>query len=479
MPTLLPYVPPTITRHLSGQNSAANRNRHAHGLNNPVCERIDGVSVADLAARYGSPLFVFSERMLRDKIRRAREAFESRYPNTRFAWSYKTNYLNAICRVFHSEGSIAEVVSEFEYEKARRNGIAGRDIIFNGPHKSRASLELAVAEGAMIQVDNWDELLLLDTIAKEQNRSIDIAIRCWLDAGIQPVWSKFGFGVENGEAWRAIRRIAESQGRLRLQGLHTHIGTYILEPNAYKVAAEKLVTLMERCRESHGWTLRYLNLGGGFPSLSTLHHTHQPAEQIVPPIEKYAEAITSVLNSLPRDRRPRLYLESGRALVDEAGYLITSVVAVKQTTASGPITLAGKAAKAPAYVHEAAGVAYVVDAGINMLYSGNWYRFNVKPAKASREAASQPVKLYGCLCMNIDVIREQVSLPAMTTGDHLVLHPVGAYNITQSMQFITYRPAVVMIGLDGRVDVIREREDLDYVQRLERVPDHLLAPSRL
>jgi diaminopimelate decarboxylase len=58
------------------------------------------------------------------------------------------------------------------------------------------------------------------------------------------------------------------------------------------------------------------------------------------------------------------------------------------------------------------------------------------------------------------------------------MHPVGAYNITQSMQFITYRPAVVMIGLDGHVDVIREREDLDYVQRLERIPDHLLAPSR-
>ena len=225
MQTLLPYSPPTITRHLSGQNSAANRNRHAHGLNSNVCERIDGVPVADLAARFGSPLFVFSERTLREKIQRAREAFESRYPNTRFAWSYKTNYLNAICRVFHSEGSIAEVVSEFEYEKARRNGVSGRDIIFNGPHKTRAGLELAVSEGAMIQVDNWDELLLLDTIAKEQNRSIDLAIRCWLDAGIQPVWSKFGFGVENGEAWRAIRRIAESKGRLRLQGLHTHIGT--------------------------------------------------------------------------------------------------------------------------------------------------------------------------------------------------------------------------------------------------------------
>ena len=235
---------------------------------------------------------------------------------------------------------------------------------------------------------------------------------------------------------------------------------------------------MERCRESYGWSLRYLNLGGGFPSLSTLHYSYQPAEQMVPPIEKYAEAIASALNTLPRDRRPRLYLESGRALVDEAGYLITSIVAVKQTGASGPITLAGKAAKAPAYTPESNGSAYVIDAGINILYSGNWYRFNVKPAKAQRESAQHPIKLYGCLCMNIDVIREQVSLPAMTTGDHLVMHPVGAYNITQSMQFITYRPAVVMIGLDGRVDVIREREDLDYVQRLERVPEHLLPSAR-
>ena len=475
--SLLSYSPPTITRHLHGAHGAAGRNRNAHGQGQQTCERVDGVAVADLAARFGSPLFVFSERTLREKIRSAREAFESRYPNTRFAWSYKTNYLNAICRVFHSEGSIAEVVSEFEYEKARRNGIAGRDIIFNGPHKSREGLEVAMREGAMIQVDNWDELLLLDSLAKEQGRNIDIAIRCWLDAGIQPVWSKFGFGVENGEAWRAIRRIAESKGRLRLQGLHTHIGTYILEPEAYRTAAEKLVTLMERCRETFGWTLRYLNLGGGFPSLSTLHYSYQSAEQTVPPIERYAEAISGALNTLPRDLRPRLYLETGRALVDEAGYLITSVVAVKQTTAQGPITLAGKAAKAPAHVPEAAGTAYVVDAGVNMLYTGAWYRFNVRAAKAQRDAVAQPVKLYGCLCMNIDVLREQVSLPPLTTGDHLVLHPVGAYNITQSMQFITYRPAVVMIALDGRVDLIRAREDLDYVQRLERVPDHLLAAA--
>ena len=75
--------------------------------------------------------------------------------------------------------------------------------------------------------------------------------------------------------------------------------------------------------------------------------------------------------------------------------------------------------------------------------------------------------------MNIDVIREEAPLPGLTAGDQIVMHPVGAYNITQAMQFITYRPAVVMIGSDGRTHVIRKRENLDYVQALELLPEHL------
>ena len=113
--------------------------------------------------------------------------------------------------------------------------------------------------------------------------------------------------------------------------------------------------------------------------------------------------------------------------------------------------------------------AIVLDAGVNLLYTAAWYQINILPARPCSDSP-QPTTVYGCLCMNIDVIREETPLPGLTTGDQVVLHPVGAYNVTQSMQFITYRPAVVMIGLDGRVHVIRERENLDYVQELERVP---------
>ena len=83
------------------------------------------------------------------------------------------------------------------------------------------------------------------------------------------------------------------------------------------------------------------------------------------------------------------------------------------------------------------------------------------------------VKLYGCLCMNIDVIREEVELPPLEVNDRLVLHPVGAYNLTQSMQFISLRPAVVLIGRNGSVDVIRRRERLIDIENGEQVPPYL------
>ena len=99
---------------------------------------IDGVPVKELIKQYGSPLFVLSEKTMRNTLKNAKQAFTTRYPKVQFAWSYKTNYLDAVCsRVFHQEGSWAEVVSGFEYQKAIENKVPGNKIIFNGPDKNR------------------------------------------------------------------------------------------------------------------------------------------------------------------------------------------------------------------------------------------------------------------------------------------------------------------------------------------------------
>ena len=445
------YVSPTIARNTSGLMS-----KHGHvaaaALDRPFDE-IDGASIEELVREHGSPLYVFSEETLRKKYRDAYRAFSVRYPKVQFAWSYKTNYLAAICNVFHSEGSIAEVVSDFEYEKARKLGVPGNQIIFNGPYKSYEILCRAAAEGAKIQIDNAQEIVLLERIARETGRTIPVAIRVTMDTGNQPAWKKFGFCYENGDALRTLQRLAASDG-LKLVGLHAHIGTFILDPGQYKAATTALLNLARQFKEQFSQSIEYVNLGGGFASASTLHYQYLPGSEVVPSFTQYAEAICDTLNeNLPNDRsKPTLYLETGRALVDEAGYLITTVLDSRRT---------GEGRQSA-----------ILDAGVNLLYTSAWYKYNIRPAR-QRDDAKFPTTLYGPLCMNIDVVRDDVPLGSLQPGDRLVVHPVGAYNITQSMQFITYRPAVVMVGAAGQVDVIRKRENLEHVEALEVLPQRL------
>jgi diaminopimelate decarboxylase len=466
------YSPPVITSELGRfADAATGRNSLGQNLATPVCGQIDNVDVEKLAEKFGSPLFVFSERAVRDTARRARKAFTSVYPDTTFAWSYKTNYLGAICNIFHQEGWIAEVVSDFEYQKAEKAGIPARDIIYNGPNKSKHSLEHALSHGAVVQIDNWDELGLIEEIAGALNRPTSVGIRIWMDTGFAPVWSKFGFALANGEAGRAALRIV-SNPRLKLHTLHTHIGTYLLDPRAYSVATDRLVTLREMVRSETGHLVPCINLGGGFPSYSLLHGMNGPADLVVPPIESFAAAIANVLNDIPRRQRPQLRLETGRHLIDNAGWLVTSIVAVKGLNRNGTSDLSAGNAKASLVLGEHARGSYVVDAGVNLLYTATWYRIGVTAARESHMPANV-VRLHGCLCMNIDVIRESVELPPLEVGDRLVLHPVGAYNLTQSMQFIAFRPAVVLIGLEGSVEVIRRREELADIEQGEQVPARL------
>jgi len=112
-----------------------------------IISEIDGLAVKDLLKDYGSPLYVISEREIRETYSQAKQAFSTRYPKVQFAWSYKTNYLDAVCRLYHKLGSWAEVVSGFEYDKAIDNGVPGSKIIFNGPDKSKEDLTKAIKNG--------------------------------------------------------------------------------------------------------------------------------------------------------------------------------------------------------------------------------------------------------------------------------------------------------------------------------------------
>ena len=248
-----------------------------------VRESIEGVKVPELVEKYGSPLFVFSERTLRMKYRQAYQSMSESYPNVVFAWSYKTNYLNGICRIFHEEGAIAEVVSHFEYEKARALGVEEK-ILFSTDYKPMDSLERAVDEGAQIHIDHFQEIEDLQAIARKKGKKVSVGVRVNLNAGIYPVWTRFGLNLESGQAWAAIRRIAQC-AELKIGGIHCHIGTFILDPLAYARAAKKLSALVRDLESLVGYNIEFLDMGGGFASLSHLKGVYQPPEVAVPPVK--------------------------------------------------------------------------------------------------------------------------------------------------------------------------------------------------
>jgi diaminopimelate decarboxylase len=445
----LPYERPVIKPYLAGvMNPQATRTAHT-----PVTH-IDGVAVNDLVARYGSPCFVLSERTIRRTQRAAYAAFAGRYPDVRFAWSYKTNYLDAVCRVFHQEGSWAEVVSGFEYEKARRNGIEGSRIFFNGPDKSIAALERAVQEHANIHVDHLDELYRIIDIATRLGVRANVAVRVNMDVQVYPRWDRFGFAYENGAAWDAITRIADNRDALRLVGLHCHIGTYMMTAEPYKIAATKMALLTNSVRGDLGIPIEYIDMGGGFASNNTLKGAYLPAEDTNATIDEYAEAITQgLLSTLDRGHGlPTLVLETGRFLIDDAGSLIATVIANKRLVDGRKAT--------------------IVDVGVHLLFTSFWYKHRISPAQPFGEFTEDSV-LYGPLCMNIDVVHEACTLPPLLEGDKLVIHSVGAYNMTQWMQFINMRPAVVMAMENGAVEMIRRAETIDDLTSLESIPQSL------
>ncbi len=443
------YEKPVIKKLLGG---LMNKFGRSPAYARRVRETIDGVPIGKLTAQYGSPLFVYSERMLVDKYRQMYSAFSTRYPNVAFGWSYKTNYLQAVCALMHRCGAIAEVVSEMEYMKARGMGIPGDQIIFNGPYPPMHILEKAAMEGASIDVDHLDEINDLEKVAIKLGKKIPVGIRINLDAGIYPQWSRFGFNLETGQALEAAKRIHNGK-KLVLTGLHCHVGTFILDPAVYARQIAKMVAFGYELQTLFGCSIEYLNIGGGFPSRSRLKGTYLPVDIAVPTMDSFAEAITDELSkSLKPGDFPKLILESGRALIDEAGYLITTVVATKRL-ADGTR-------------------AYVADAGVNLLPTSYWYNYNIELDR-DVPGINEHSMLYGPMCMNIDVIGEGAQLPPLSRGTRLILSPVGAYNNTQWNQFIAYRPNIVLIGESGEVDLIREAEDLTDIERRERLPERL------
>ncbi len=423
---------------------------------------IGGCDTTELAATYGTPLYVMDEMAIRENIRMYRDAMTRYYEGQGMVlYASKAFCSTALCRIAHQEGIGLDVVSGGEIQTALAAGFPMDRVWFHGNNKTPEELALALTCGiGRIVVDNLEELALLDRIAAEHGRQIEISVRVkpGVDAHTHDfirtgsIDSKFGVALENGEALRFAEQTLKMP-HITLMGIHCHIGSQIFDLAPFELTAEVMLGFAAEVRDKLGIEIRELNLGGGFGIKYT--PTDDPVAY-----DRYIQSVSRVVNRVCREKglkRPFMIMEPGRSIVASAGLTLYRVGNVKQIE------------DVRTYV--------AVDGGMfdNPRYALYQSKYSFHLANRMRAQADQVVTVAGKCCESGDLLGRDVPLPKAQPGDLMAVLATGAYNYSMSSNYNRNpRPAVVLVR-DGRHRVIVRRETLTDLIRNDVIPDDLEA----
>jgi diaminopimelate decarboxylase len=388
---------------------------------------LGGVPASALAAEHGTPLVVYCEATVRAQARAYREAA----PDALVVYGTKAFANVALLRLLAEEGVGADVSTLGELAFAQAAGIPGERIVFHGNNKSLAELRAAAEAGALVVLDNEPEIELA---AEAGVRRVLVRLTPGVEAdthrSIQTAHEESKFGLAP-DAAAAVVEHARARG-LEVEGVHVHVGSQLLRPDASVVAVERLVAFLGRME----WTPATIDLGGG---LGVRHNRDERA----PSVEEF---LAPLLQLLPDG--VRVILEPGRSLVGRAGVTLYSVGAVK---ASG-------------------GVTYVaIDGGMSdnprpQLYGA---RYEALLANRAEDPSAGVYRVAGKHCESGDVLIDAVELPEPRPGDLLAVPATGAYTLALGSTYNGVpRPAVVLVG-NGESRPIRRRESTDDLLRFE------------
>lgn len=405
---------------------------------------IGGCDTVELAAEYGTPLYLYDEDTLKGLSKQFLEEFGSRYPNTKVVYASKAFINPALARLFSEVGLGLEVVSGGELSVVLVGGVPAGAVYFHGNNKSREELRLAVSTGVgRVVVDNLYELNALDEVAKDAGCVQDVLVR--ISPNVDPhthayistgnLDSKFGFPIETGQAEEAVTKAINAKN-LRLLGLHCHIGSQILETSPHAEAVRVTLRFAAQMRKV-GLELTEFSSGGGFGIAYT-------RDEEPPTISAYADAITATLieecEALGFTSKPTLVIEPGRSIVGPAGVALYSVGSRK--------AIAG----VRTYINVDGGM------GDNIRPALYGARYEAVVANKLDQAAEEEVTISGKFCESGDVLVSGVALPPTEPGDIIAIPASGAYCPAMSSNYnMVARPAIVLVG-KGNAKLIRRRE---------------------
>ena len=415
---------------------------------------LGGCDTVELAAEFGTPLYVFDENTLRTMCREFVGEFTSRYVDTTVAYASKAFVNPALARLVHEEGLGLDVVSGGELAVARAAGVDRGAVYFHGNNKTPEELEYALDVGCgRIVVDSFYELSLLDDLAARRGVTQGIMLR--LSPSVDPhthvhtttgiLDSKFGFSIETGDSSTAIRQALRAS-HLDLVGLHFHLGSPIFELEPYAIAIDTVLTYLAPFRDE-GLDMREFSPGGGFA-------IGYVRDQLPPSVADYAEVITSAFRRRCADLglgAPRLIVEPGRSIVGRAGVALYTVGAIKDIPT------------VRRYVS--------VDGGMGDNIRPALYGSEYEAVAASRmtDPGLEPVTLAGKYCESGDVLVRDVPMPALEPGDLIAIPSSGAYAPSMASNYnLNARPAIVIVN-EGEARLIRRRESYDDMMAMDVV----------
>jgi len=413
---------------------------------------IGGCDAAELAERFGTPLYVFDEATLRNRCRSFIEEFSRAYGETTVLYASKAFLNPALACLFGEEGLGLDVVSGGEIALARAVEFPSQRVYFHGNNKAPQELEEALDWGiGRVVIDGFEELEFLEQMASRQGRVQQVLLR--LSPGVDPhthdytttgvLDSKFGFPMETGQATQAVRAALEAK-HLELVGLHCHLGSPIFELEPYRAAIRAIVSFAAGSRQD-GLQFREFSPGGGFAIAYT--RDDEP-----PTIAQYAEAIASTLVAACEEHDlplPLLVVEPGRSIIGPAGVALYRVGRIKEIP--GVRT----------YV--------AVDGGMGDNIRPALYGATYEAVVANRmdAPAESPVTIAGKYCESGDILVRDALLPPLGVGDIIAVPAAGAYAPAHASVYnLNPRPAMVMVR-DGDAKLIRHRESYRDLMSLD------------
>ncbi len=418
---------------------------------------IGGCSTIELIKKYGSPLYVIDETTLRTVCREYITAFKS-YPNISILYASKALATSAIFKIVTQEGLGLDVVSGGEVYTAYKAGIDMSKLMFNGNNKQEWELETAIDTGVgRISVDNFHDIELLGKITADRNKTVNILLRitpgidCHTHEYIQTghLDSKFGFDLTQVDD--AVRLIKENYPKIKIKGLHAHIGSQIFDTAGFIDEIKILVRELARINSEHSLKLSELNLGGGLGVKYI--ETDTP-----PDIKEVAKIIIkTLLNEIEENNLQdiKLYIEPGRSVISTSGVTLYTVGAVKQVP------------HGTKYVSVDGGMA---DNPRPAMYQAE---YTCDCANKMNTNECEFVTIAGRYCESGDILIKNVSLPPLTSGDILCVYNTGAYNYSMASNYNRVQKTGMVLVNNSQSDIIVYRETLEDLISHDNIPDRL------